>query len=456
MAKPLRSPFDALAALLVNSMVPVGGYPYRHYPENASDMQACVLALLSKFEFMPRFEPLTLADMTATPASDGPVVPDPPPQPRPQPSDSRVAPTLLAAMRLGLAECRPDLSYPQCQSDMLGCVLAVLARFKVQPRATPFRLEDMAWPQVHDADVADAATHSAAPAAQARPIDTMLNTKWTAATVARTTPHLCVSPSANVDDAAMTHEMARLLRCADPTELAAVLEKLRHTGADASSWDALREGLCHDTLEKTLTCLREHYPDPVEVLCTLLDERVPPEHQWENLDHQCGRAVEVLLTLGTPEALRYLLANIRLVCWNDHAPFTRLVEPKRDELGRAAVEAWDVLSWGDRAMLTLWLAEQHLPTAGLLELLLSVEGETLSFADRIDYVHALSFTENERATLRIHQLLNRELEATHTTDGHKRFVIETMVCLGTELTPEQCQRAENGGIPRKAWELTVH
>ena len=237
MARPrLRSPFDALAALLLNTMLPVGSQPYRCYPESASDMQACVLALLSKFEFMPRFAPLTLDDMASTAGSDGPIGPEHRPQPRPQPSDCRVAPHLLAAMRLGLDECRPDLSYPRSHSDMLGCVLAVLARFEVQPRAAPFRLEDMAWPL--DADVADAESLPA-PAPRARRLNPtpVLITSWTAASLTRTIQYLSVSPCANVDDAAMAHELLRWLRRAatrDPDELARVLEELRPTGADSN------------------------------------------------------------------------------------------------------------------------------------------------------------------------------------------------------------------------------
>jgi hypothetical protein len=457
MPKPrLRSPFDALATLMVNTMA----RPYRRYPQSASDMQTCVLALLSKFEFMPRFAPLTLADMAWTAGSDSPVAPEPPPPPQPRPSDLRTAPHLLAAMRLGLNEWRPDLNYPESHSDMLGCVFAVLAGFDVQPRAVPFRLEDMAWPAL-DADAVDTADHAPSPAPRARRlIDSVLITNWTATSATRAIHNLAVSPCAHVDDAALAHELLRWLRCAttrDPDELARALEDLRPTGADASSWDALREGLCNDSIDETLAWLREHYPDPVGVLCALLHEGVEPGEDWDGLGHEYRRAVEVLLTLGTPEALRFLLGHVGLVCWRPHALFAHLIEPKREELGRAALGAWHALPWIDRGTLVLWLAERDLPITGLVELLLSVEGEALGFSDRIEYVHALSFTGGQPATMRMHQLLDRALDMTNATDDWKGFVVETMACLGpAELTPEQCLRAEQGGIPRKAWMRAVH
>jgi hypothetical protein len=209
-------------------------------------------------------------------------------------------------------------------------------------------------------------------------------------------------------------------------------------------------------MDEVLACLRQEYSDPVAELCALLDLVVPHDHQWEDLDHECRRAVEALIALGSLEGHRYLLGNIGLVCWLQHEPFAGLIHPQRDALCRAAADIWDVLRWSDRAILVIWFAEQGLPTAGFAGLLLAVDDEALSVDDRIAYVHALSFLDDMSATLRMHHLLDRALDTVPLTEDHKRFVIETMICLGAaELTPRQCQRAEECGVLRDAWN-SVH
>lgn len=118
------------------------------YPETESDMKRAVLALLAKFEFEPRATPLTLADMVWRPGSYEP--PEPPKPPKPLPSDSRFAAELLAAMVAGLHDWRPDLDFPESASDLVACVLEVLARFDFRPRTTSFLVEDMEWPHAPD------------------------------------------------------------------------------------------------------------------------------------------------------------------------------------------------------------------------------------------------------------------------------------------------------------------
>jgi len=62
---PLREPFATLSRDLLAAMV-AGLHDWRpdlNYPESHSDMQACVLGILSRFELTPRVAPLDLKDM---------------------------------------------------------------------------------------------------------------------------------------------------------------------------------------------------------------------------------------------------------------------------------------------------------------------------------------------------------------------------------------------------------
>lgn len=155
MPKPqLRWPFNRHEEELLETML--GPRATRHsYPQSESEMQGIVLALLAEFDFEPRATPLTLEDMVWTPDSYVPPEPPKPPDPpKPQPSDSRFAAELLAAMVLGLHDWRRDLDFPESHSDLEACALGVLSRFDFRPRATPFRVTDMAWPQGPDADSA--------------------------------------------------------------------------------------------------------------------------------------------------------------------------------------------------------------------------------------------------------------------------------------------------------------
>jgi hypothetical protein len=147
---PLRWPYNALKDQLTDAMLQ-GPRELRHrYPQTESEMRGAVLAVLATFEVAPRATPLTLEDMIER---SPPVQPPPPPEPpKPQPTDSQFADELLTAMVGGLHECRPDLDFPESHSDLTGCAFEVLARFNVSPRETPYRVEDMAWPQGPDAD----------------------------------------------------------------------------------------------------------------------------------------------------------------------------------------------------------------------------------------------------------------------------------------------------------------
>jgi hypothetical protein len=151
MPKPrLRSPYNALKDQLTDAMLQ-GTREFRHhYPKTESEMRGAVLALLAAFEVVPRTTPLTLEDMIDRSPRVEP--PPPPAPPKPQPTDSQFADELLAAMVVGLHEWRPDLDFPESYSDLLACAFEVLARFDIQPRETPFRVKDMAWPQAPDAD----------------------------------------------------------------------------------------------------------------------------------------------------------------------------------------------------------------------------------------------------------------------------------------------------------------
>jgi hypothetical protein len=68
MAKPaLREPFHTIMENIAQAMVD-GLHNWRpdlSYPESYSDMQGCILELMSRFELLPRRVPLKLADMVA-------------------------------------------------------------------------------------------------------------------------------------------------------------------------------------------------------------------------------------------------------------------------------------------------------------------------------------------------------------------------------------------------------
>jgi hypothetical protein len=50
---------------------------------------------------------------------------------------------LLAALRTGLREWRPDLDYPESTSDMQGAIRGVLKTFYVVPRERPLTNDDL-------------------------------------------------------------------------------------------------------------------------------------------------------------------------------------------------------------------------------------------------------------------------------------------------------------------------
>lgn len=288
-----------------------------------------------------------------------------------------------------------------------------------------------------------------------RPIDSVQIAGWTSDAVTRAVRLLSVAPCADPDEEALAHELLRWLRCeADEgaERMADYFDTIRPTGANASPWDKLIDLLCEEPLPEIIVNLHAERPDLVSELCALLDDAAERCWHFDTLEREAQGAVKGLMLLGVPEGLRYLLTHIALLCWNDTEAFNRLAHPHRDAFGRAAVDVWDDLDWAVRSTLVLVFSEQELPLAPLVDLLLAVDGEKLDYDERILYVHALSFSEDAQAVVRIHELLNRALEspASLSVDG-KQFVAEAICYLeANSFTAGQRQRIAECGIDLRA------
>jgi hypothetical protein len=284
-----------------------------------------------------------------------------------------------------------------------------------------------------------------------RPLDSVQIAGWTSDAVTRAVRLLTVGSCPDPDGVALAQELLRWLRCAadeDAAELADYIDTIRPSGAAASPWDKLRKSLCEEPLSDVIVRLQAERPGLVGELCALLDDDAEHHSPFDSLDREAQCAVTGLIVLGTAEGLRYLVSHISLLCWNDAEALNQLARPHREAFGRAAVDVWNALDWGIRGTLVLTFAENELLTPPLVELLLAIDGEVLNYRDRARYVHALSCTEDAQATARIHDLLNRALEAPAQlgADG-KQFVTEAISYLRRNtLTADQRRRVAECGV----------
>jgi hypothetical protein len=287
------------------------------------------------------------------------------------------------------------------------------------------------------------------------PVDSVQIVGWTAETVRRAIARLSKNADASVDDDALAGELVRWLVCAaeeDAQFLASYLEELRPLGSEASPWEQLMTILEGEgSLDELVIRLKNHYPEPTPVLCTLLEEAVPPRQEWRYVEPVCQRAVEVLVALGSLDGLRYLLRHFYLLCWEDTELQRCLLRPHRAIVDALVVDVWRELRWIERATLVLWLREHEILSADIVESLLATDGEALDYRDRSRFVEALEFTSDPRAVDVIHRLLDGVLARASSCLGEeaadaRSFIAMAMSVLGSRLTPAQIRRAQGCGL----------
>jgi hypothetical protein len=269
---------------------------------------------------------------------------------------------------------------------------------------------------------------------------------WTPATLQRAVETLAdlvnaaSKPKSEANELAA--ELVRWLQCAardDGAQLAEYIDGLRPEGADSCSWDQLESLLAENIpLTELAARLRAHYPDVVQVLCVLLTEKVPEHELCENLDRAYQRAVEVLLSFGTSESLAYVLTRVDFLLGTLSEPMADLVRQHHEALARLALDIWPSLDWHDRSSLTLFYSEQRFPPDALVELLVAVDPETLNHEDRAELVEALVYTEDVRAELALHNIINGALDnvSRHRSEESVEFVRSALHWLIMEMERE--------------------
>jgi hypothetical protein len=246
-------------------------------------------------------------------------------------------------------------------------------------------------------------------------VDSVQLAGWTPDTVQRALTALtalCAKAPAD-DDTQLAVELTHRLRCAaleDPRSLVEYLAERQPTGEDESPWEKLECLLAQDEpLETSLAHLHARYPDPVSVLCILLDEKVAPGEEWGDLERHYQRAVEILLALGTRESLRYLLAHMDLLCLDSSHSLESLLEPHQAMFTQLGLEAWPGLSWRDRDYLLEICTHCDIDAMPLLPLLVAVDCDAMNYKDLATYVDLLARFDDPRAARRLRQLMARAL-----------------------------------------------
>lgn len=246
-------------------------------------------------------------------------------------------------------------------------------------------------------------------------VDSVQLSGWTPGTVQRALEaltELCAKAPAD-EDAQLAGELARWLRCAaleDSSSLVDYLNETEPTGEHESHWEKLECLLAQDEpLETSIGHLRERYPDPVSVLCILLDEKVPPHEEWGDLERHYQRAVEILVALGTRESLGYLLAHMDLLCLDSSRWVDRLVESHKATFAQLGLEAWPGLNWRDRDYLLQIWTHCDIDAMPLLPLLIDVDCDAMSYKELDAYVDILAVFDDPRTARRFHQLIARAL-----------------------------------------------
>jgi hypothetical protein len=241
---------------------------------------------------------------------------------------------------------------------------------------------------------------------------------WTSETLQRAIGTLADLVRAAGEPKSDNHELAaeliRWLQCAardDGAKLADYIDGLCPEGPDSSPWDRLQDLLAEDIpLTELTTRLSAQYPDAVQVLCTLLSEMVPESEVWERLDRGHQAAVAALLEFGTRESLAYLLAHVDFLLGSLSDPTDELIRRHHETFQRLAVDVWPSLDWCARASVALFFSERKLPPASLVDLLVEADPEALDREDRAQLVEALVFTEDLRAELALHRIIDAALE----------------------------------------------
>lgn len=288
-----------------------------------------------------------------------------------------------------------------------------------------------------------------------RAIDSVQIHGWTSETVQRAVAalgnlvHKAGTPTSENDELAA--ELVRWLQCAvreDGTHVAEQVEELRPEGQEASPWDRLESFLADDSSLTELSArLRAEYSDTVHSLCMLLTEKVPRFQLWQDVDRCYQRAVEVLLDLGTRESLSYLLAHVDLLLGALSDSLVDLIRRHHEVFPRLAVDVWPRLSWHGRGSLALFFSEHKLQPGRLVELLLAVDPETLSHEDRAELVEALVYTDDSKAELAIHRIIESGLDevSRHRCEESVGFVSTALHWLihemERELPAQQHERA---------------
>lgn len=239
---------------------------------------------------------------------------------------------------------------------------------------------------------------------------------------------------------ALAVELARWVACAaraDPGDLAARLDDLRPSGADASPWEQLESLLASEQdIDSLMSTLLARETDLGTTLCLLLSARVSPDEEYDDLYPMYARAVEILVRLGTTKSAEYLVAHAGLLWWADDRPLEQLVAPHRDVFAAAACKVWPALDWSDRILVLRFLRDCNVPDEDVIALLWDTDDISLTYKERYGFVEALlnvSFDLEDRPLDIVRNLIARcsDDPSTEARD-FVAFAKQELACIGID------------------------
>jgi len=248
---------------------------------------------------------------------------------------------------------------------------------------------------------------------------------WTPDAVRRATVALATitaAPASTVsgEDKELASRLARWLRYIAEVEPEELVDTFDRCGpvCESPQWDELYAWLLRDqTNAELLVRLGERDADPALHLIALLNEVAPPGVDWDdqrgdddNAVRAHRRAYRLLFEIGTRESWTWVLSRLDLFDYEIEREFEESIGRHSVEIQSVALELWPTITWRIRAGIALLLYTYRLLDHRFMELLLSVDIQTLPSSDRADYLEALGNCFDQRLVPRIQSLLERALD----------------------------------------------